>query len=416
MDYEKMNKIIKTSLQEDTRTQLINKSKSSKQGMERYNKRNRSRVATSVREYNAIDMNKLFKDNILSVDVRVKGETDNYLVKISFGGFLDFLNEEISRRNRSVDLGTITRALVRGFNQDNVYIHCTCPDFCLHGSTKIALINGECDYIESLMNRVHAGESIFTYSVDAHGNFSPSQIRDIWVSGFSKEFTYVELETGVGTLTTPDHRYMLSNGDFVEARFLAVGDTLMGVGKTHVVKNVAPVCFEKEEPVYDINVAVNSDFMVESGAILHNCYRFAYWATRNKINSGEQQPSNGKWIRNPDDTLGSSCKHVLLVLSNNSWLIKVASVINNYIKYAQKNMKKAYADIIYPAIYKEKYEEPVQTSMFDSDELETEKDVIDASNEAGRTSGQFRAGNEYRFTPSGVNKDQMSINDTGDSE
>ena len=34
-------------------------------------------------------MNKLFKENILDVNVPVKGETDNYLVKITVGGFLD---------------------------------------------------------------------------------------------------------------------------------------------------------------------------------------------------------------------------------------------------------------------------------------------------------------------------------------
>ena len=150
--------------------------------------------------------------------------------------------------------------------------------------------------------------------------------------------------------------------------------------------------------------------MVEGGAILHNCYRFAYWATRNKINSGDPQPSNGKWIRNPDDKLGSACKHVLLVLSNNSWILKVASVINNYINYMQRNRQKMYADIIYPAIYKKKYEEPVQTSMFDSDTLETDKETIDISNEQGRTSGQFKQGNEYRFKPREVPKDQTSMN------
>jgi hypothetical protein len=38
-------------------------------------------------------MNKLFKDNILDVNVEVTGETDTYIVTMSFGGFLDLLHE-----------------------------------------------------------------------------------------------------------------------------------------------------------------------------------------------------------------------------------------------------------------------------------------------------------------------------------
>ena len=46
-------------------------------------------MSSSVKTYNEIDMNKLFKDNILDVVVKVKGETDDYNVTMSFTGFLD---------------------------------------------------------------------------------------------------------------------------------------------------------------------------------------------------------------------------------------------------------------------------------------------------------------------------------------
>ena len=58
MDYNKGNKIHRlTSLQEDTRTQLLSKSKASQKGRERFKRRTKSRVANSVRQYNSIDMN-----------------------------------------------------------------------------------------------------------------------------------------------------------------------------------------------------------------------------------------------------------------------------------------------------------------------------------------------------------------------
>lgn len=238
-------------LLEDTRTQLIAQSKSGARektdGKTRFEKRVKSNIATSTRQYNMIDMNSLFKDNILTVGVEVKGETDNYIVTVSFGGFLDKVQEQLEKTNNFLSLRTIIRALVEAFNSDNVYIRCSCPDFQ---------------------------------------------------------------------------------------------------------------------------------------------YRFGYWLSKNDVIVGdkENRPSN---ITNPNNNLGAGCKHIMLVISNHSWLIKVASTINNYIKYIEKSMKKAYADIIYPAIYGKEYEEPVQLSMFDKPELDSDKQVIDKSNEAGRVSGRF---------------------------
>lgn len=258
-------------LHEDSRTSLIAKSKRSDKGFQRFKKRVKSRVANSVKQYNSIDMNKLFKDDILTVDVEVKGETDTYSVRISFGGFLELLHDQLKRQDR-FDLKAVTRALVNGFNRDDVYIHCNCPD---------------------------------------------------------------------------------------------------------------------------------------------STYRFSYWQTRNNINSGdpENRPSN---ITNPKDTLGSACKHVLLVLSNTSWILKVASTIFNYVNYMEKHYQKLYANIIYPAIFQKEYEEPVQLDLFDDDELESDKETIDSSNTYAKTKNQFKAGNEYRFKP-GPDKNQISIEDTIDN-
>ena len=261
-------------LREDSRTKLLAKSKQSDKGFQRFKRRVKSRVANTVKQYNAIDMNKLFKDDILTVDVQVKGETDTYTVKISFGGFLELLYDQL-KVTKEFNLKAVTRALINGFNRDDVYIHCSCPD---------------------------------------------------WQ------------------------------------------------------------------------------------------YRYAYFATKNDINSGdaETRPSD---ITNPDDALGAACKHVLLVLSNTSWLLKVASVIHNYVNYMEKHYERLYQRIIYPAIWKKEYEEPVQLSLFDDeeDQLETDTDTIDKSNIHAKTKNQFKQGNDYRFRP-GPDKNQVSIDDVGETD
>lgn len=222
---------------------------------------------------NSIDMNRLFKEDILTVNLPIHGETADYTVKVTFGGFLDTLRYQVQRSNQ-VTFREVSRALINSFNNDDVYIQCSCPD---------------------------------------------------------------------------------------------------------------------------------------------NQYRFNYWATQNKYNSGapETRPSD---ITNPDDSLGSTCKHTLLILNNTSWILRVSRVISNYIKYMQDHYPKMYADIIYPAVFGKEYEEPVQLQIDDTDELQTDTDIIDKSNQAAVDRTRFQRGNTQgvRFASNDRNEDQLEIENPDD--
>ena len=145
-------------------------------------------------------------------------------------------------------------------------------------------------------------------------------------------------------------------------------------------------------------------------------FRFSYWQSVSDIITGPKENRPAK-ITNPNNDLGPCCKHTALVLSNTSFLIKVASVINNYIHWFEKNRKKQYADIIYPAVFGKKYEEPVQLSIDDKDTLDTSKSDIDTSNEYGRTRTQFKPGNTYRYQKKlKPDPNQTQLDDINDKE
>ena len=196
------------------------------------------------------------------------GETDSYLVTISFKGFLDYLHKELAKVDNKLSLRVVIRALLDGINSDDVYMRCSCPDYQ---------------------------------------------------------------------------------------------------------------------------------------------YRMAYWASRTDtiVGDKETRPSN---ITNPNNKLGSGCKHLMLVLSNTSWMIKLGSVIFNYINYMERNYKKLYADVIYPAVYDKKYDEPVQLDIdsLDNDELDTTSSMVDKSNKYARDKNKFQVGNKWRFQPK-QNKNQLNI-------
>lgn len=112
-------------------------------------------------------------------------------------------------------------------------------------------------------------------------------------------------------------------------------------------------------------------------------FRFRYWATIERYNSGEieMRPTN---ITNPHGDLGSCCKHCLLLLNNHSWMLKTASVINNYIRVLRVRNNRLYKKVIEPVLFgddmvevpTEERPKAVQTSLFDKPEVEEPKKVV----------------------------------------
>ena len=716
---------------EDTRNQLLSKSKNSTKGKQRFERRNKSHVANMVQSFNSIDMNKLFKQDILTVTIPVQGETDKYEVKITFGGFLEILRGYL-RDKAIIDYRDISRACITGFNSEDVYIHCSCPDFCLHEDTEIKLLNGEVHTIKDICNKFNNGEELWAYSVDANGDFKPGKITDVWVSGVTDTLVKVTLDNGREIITTDNHRYMLRDGSFAQAKTLKEKMSLMplyfsnhsgyesvklnsiskktvfksvykivadevlkdeieaaksrsneniiqihhadfnksnnypsnlfpmgkmehweyhykhlhesgnfdkwqeagkrywemqtsrdkqaevmrdtmhsyyssltteeisamrrakghysdewkeqmskcakatwanysedeyrarcyankvtnnnpatkekqsqkrklywslhperksicsenikkaaeairGVPLTdahknkirqghlkrtqeekqlsnekrkktmskkspgelqvgilhnrdtkiltilnymlshnieltfenydaclklpqyyrksfpkvskyfdtieqaidyyklddrynHKVQKIEFIKLDHEVPVYDLTIDKYNNFYVDAGVILHNCYRYNYYSTRNNINSGEPETRPSK-ITNPEDKLGSGCKHILLVLSNTSWILRVARVINNYIKYIEHNYPKLYADIIYPAVFNKKYSDAVQITFDDQNELQTDSDTLNTANIYNKKRTQFQPGNTkgIRFAKDVNKKDDNQI-------
>ena len=199
-----------------------------------------------------------------------------------------------------------------------------------------------------------------------------------------------------------------------------------GIGENfnHKIVSVEKIHYDEPIPVYDISVAKYNNFYVDAGVILHNCYRFQYWSTRNKYNSGPPQNSNGKRIRNPNDTLGSTCKHGLLVLSNNSWILPCGRVIVNYVEWMKQHKEQMYAEQIYPAIYEQDYEDAMQYDMLAKDELAKgagDDDEIKAGNiHKGRDAqgrftsdqepGQFRKNNQSNKPQNNKQNNQQNDN------
>ena len=102
-----MGLLIKMAINEATRSQLINKSKSGanykdqSKGRNRWERRMRSNIASSVSQYNKISMDDFFKRDSLKLGVEVRGETDTYIVTIRVEGVLEEISKIVEQEDTS---------------------------------------------------------------------------------------------------------------------------------------------------------------------------------------------------------------------------------------------------------------------------------------------------------------------------
>ena len=121
-------------LLEANRTSLISQSrnageyKNKERGKNRFERKKYSKIANAVRAYNEIDMNSLFKQDILLVNIPVVGENDEYTVTIKLEGVVGEIHKNIKNNSNKLEYRTIIQALTKVFNTSDVYIKCTCPD------------------------------------------------------------------------------------------------------------------------------------------------------------------------------------------------------------------------------------------------------------------------------------------------
>jgi hypothetical protein len=124
-------------------------------------------------------------------------------------------------------------------------------------------------------------------------------------------------------------------------------------------------------------------------------YRFAHWnIIKNvSVDDSSQDPGPGKGIANPNDDKGRGCKHILLVLSNGAWMMKVASVITNYCHFLSEKKPDAFLKLVFPKIYGVPADEAAENGLVeDNEDLETGKDLIDTINEWAKNRGKFKKG------------------------
>lgn len=120
-------------INEKKRLQFISTSRKAQkykgQKIGRWEAKNNSKIANTVKDYNKIDMNTFWKKDILKFEIKVKGETDDYVVKVEFNNILEKLKTKVRENRNLLELKLIYKSLVEALNSSDVKVWCSCPDF-----------------------------------------------------------------------------------------------------------------------------------------------------------------------------------------------------------------------------------------------------------------------------------------------
>lgn len=99
---------------------------------------------------------------------------------------------------------------------------------CFTGDTKIRLVDGRSLTILELLKEFNLGKENFVYSFNEKKQvIEPKLIENVFCSGHNASLIKVTLDNGEQVKCTPEHRFMLRNGTYCEAKDLLPGDSLM---------------------------------------------------------------------------------------------------------------------------------------------------------------------------------------------
>jgi DNA gyrase subunit A len=157
---------------------------------------------------------------------------------------------------------------------------------CFAGETKVELYNGEQKTLAELVDMAHRGARVDVFTVDAHRNVRIKPMRAPRLVRRNDPVVKLSLESGAEIVCTPDHRFMLRDGTYREARELKTKDQLMPFARSSIperlhrtgafpipaslAQKVAKVEPAGRADVYDLTVDITQNFAIAAGIFVHN--------------------------------------------------------------------------------------------------------------------------------------------------
>ena len=164
---------------------------------------------------------------------------------------------------------------------------------CFSRDTKIALADGRNVSFKDLVKEEKEGKQNFCYTIKNDGKIGVEKILFPRITKKNTEVIEITLDNGEKIICTPDHKFMLRDGSYKEAKDLVANESLMPLNKkiskkekritiegntqkakeavenyNHKIKSIR--LLSDKIDVYDIEVPNTHNFALASGVFVHN--------------------------------------------------------------------------------------------------------------------------------------------------
>ena len=164
--------------------------------------------------------------------------------------------------------------IFRDTRKDDEKINSVILSGCFTGDTKVSLFDGrELSFLELIDEYGYNGK-FWVYSCTSDGVVVPGLAHSVHKTKVSTRIAIVKLDNGEEIRCTPDHRFMLRNGSYVEAKDLNSDLLLMSLKSNEYNVTVGIVdsveIIDSCVDVYDLEVDTYHNFALSSGVFVHN--------------------------------------------------------------------------------------------------------------------------------------------------
>ncbi|MCX6713460.1 MAG: ATP-binding protein [Candidatus Vogelbacteria bacterium] len=139
---------------------------------------------------------------------------------------------------------------------------------CWDGDTEVALTDGRNLSFKKLVSEDKQGKKNYCYTLDDNGSVKIAEIKDPRLTKKAAEVIKVVLDNDEKLVCTPDHKFRLADGSYVEAQKLTT-EMNLAVHKESV-KFVETKKVDEKIDVYDLEVEGTHNFALASGVFVHN--------------------------------------------------------------------------------------------------------------------------------------------------
>jgi len=198
---------------------------------------------------------------------------------------------------------------------------------CITLDTKIDLLDGRSETLSTLIEEYSSGKENWVYSIDRENGNAIVPGKIVWAGETRKSATLVEvvLDNGEKLRTTPDHKFMLRDGSYCEAKDLASGKSLMPLYKKLSTKEDGlkiegyTMAYNPKKEKYVFMHRVVGDTVLREER--ENTRKSIDWNKNNNLvlhhknlNSEDCSPENLVWMGNEDHFIhhASSGREVLI--------------------------------------------------------------------------------------------------------